>query len=100
MRIACPHCGEREIGEFTYLGDASPKRPAIGAPEAGDVEDAFFDYVYLRDNPAGDTTEYWYHGLGCRSWLLAIRNTMTHAFLSVDAAGTGRAAGNGEVGDE
>ncbi|RWF78749.1 MAG: sarcosine oxidase subunit delta, partial [Mesorhizobium sp.] len=22
MRIVCPFCGERELGEFTYLGDA------------------------------------------------------------------------------
>ncbi|TIP23390.1 MAG: sarcosine oxidase subunit delta, partial [Mesorhizobium sp.] len=30
MRIVCPFCGERELGEFTYLGDAKPLRPAAG----------------------------------------------------------------------
>ncbi|TGT39398.1 sarcosine oxidase subunit delta, partial [Mesorhizobium sp. M8A.F.Ca.ET.167.01.1.1] len=52
MRIACPFCGERENGEFTYLGDASPKRPnfAVDGGESPErVEDAFHDYVYLRD---------------------------------------------------
>ncbi|TIW38046.1 MAG: sarcosine oxidase subunit delta, partial [Mesorhizobium sp.] len=24
MRIVCPFCGERELGEFSYLGDAKP----------------------------------------------------------------------------
>ncbi|TIW86234.1 MAG: sarcosine oxidase subunit delta, partial [Mesorhizobium sp.] len=54
MRIVCPFCGERELGEFTYLGDAKPVRP-----EAGASEDEVFDYVYLRDNVAGQTSEYW-----------------------------------------
>lgn len=89
MRIACPFCGERESGEFTYLGDASPKRPSFAidsgvAPER--VEDVFYDYVYLRDNLAGVMREYWNHGGGCRSWLVAERNTVTHEFGSVTAA--------------
>ncbi|TIR34997.1 MAG: sarcosine oxidase subunit delta, partial [Mesorhizobium sp.] len=41
MRIVCPFCGERELGEFTCLGDAKPLRPAAGASE-----DDVFDYVY------------------------------------------------------
>ena len=67
MRIACPFCGERELGEFTYLGDAKPKRGRLRRPRAS--EDAVFDYVYLRDNVAGEMSEYWYHGGGCRAWL-------------------------------
>ena len=46
MRIACPFCGARELGEFTYLGDATPTRPAAGRRARTRV----FDYVYLRDN--------------------------------------------------
>jgi sarcosine oxidase subunit delta len=89
MRIACPFCGERESGEFTYLGDASPKRPnfaadSVAGPEP--AEDAFYDYAYLRENVAGVMREYWYHGGGCRSWLVAERNTVTHEFGSVTAA--------------
>ena len=52
MRIACPFCGARELGEFTYLGDAAPQRPPGAPDDAG--EDAFYDYVYLRDNVAGE----------------------------------------------
>jgi methylglutamate dehydrogenase subunit B len=76
-------------GEFTYLGDAAPRRPSYAA-DAAEIapaaEDAFFDYVYLRDNVAGEMREYWYHGGGCRSWLIATRNTVTHAFGAVEAA--------------
>ena len=90
MRIACPFCGERENGEFTYLGDAKPKRPAMIARDAtidATAEAAaFYDYVYLRDNVAGDMSEYWYHGGGCRSWLVVERNTLSHEISSVRAA--------------
>lgn len=90
MRIACPFCGTREVGEFTYLGDAKPKRPAmvpldVAGGAVGEVE-AFYDYVYLRDNVAGEMNEYWYHGGGCRSWLRVTRNTATHEITSVEAA--------------
>lgn len=89
MRIACPFCGERELGEFTYLGDAAPKRPsAFGTDgsELPEAQDVFFDYVYLRDNIAGDMNEHWYHGGGCRSWLIVTRNTTTHEIKAVRAA--------------
>jgi heterotetrameric sarcosine oxidase delta subunit len=81
MRIVCPFCGERELGEFTCLGDAKPVRPAANASE-----DEVFDYVYLRDNVAGETNEHWYHGGGCRAWLKIARNTLTHEISSVEAA--------------
>lgn len=95
MRIRCPFCGEREPGEFAYRGDATPKRPAMVAPDAAagaGMEDLFYDYVYLRDNVAGDMSEYWYHGGGCRSWLVVERNTLTHAIRSVEAAAGAGAA--------
>lgn len=89
MRIACPFCGERELGEFTYLGDAAPKRPmafAADGTEQPDAQNLFFDYVYLRDNVAGDMDERWYHGGGCRSWLTVTRSTTTHEIKAVRAA--------------
>ncbi|MET0599726.1 MAG: sarcosine oxidase subunit delta [Mesorhizobium sp.] len=87
MRITCPFCGERDLGEFTYLGDAAPQRPlgASGVP-GPELEEAFYDYVYLRDNPAGLLREHWYHGGGCRAWLIATRDTRSHAFQAVEAA--------------
>ena len=81
MRIDCPFCGARDQSEFSYLGDATAKRPAPTAPM-----DAFTDYVYLRDNPAGPHRELWYHGLGCRAWLEVTRDMRTHAIHGVEAA--------------
>jgi heterotetrameric sarcosine oxidase delta subunit len=83
MRIRCPHCGERPSEEFTYLGDAAPKRPPSN--DAAAMEQ-WFDYVYLRDNPKGVMLEYWHHSGGCRSWLVAERNTETHEFHSTVTA--------------
>ena len=83
MRIACPHCGVRGVDEFSYLGDATLKRPD---PEAPDAEARFVDYVYLRDNPAGAHRELWQHASGCQSWLVVTRDTRTHAISSVEAA--------------
>jgi len=81
MRIVCPFCGERELGEFTYLGDAKPARPAADAGE-----DAVYDYVYLRDNPRGDYEEYWHRTAGCRRWLVVTRNTATHEISTCEDA--------------
>ncbi|MCP3469026.1 sarcosine oxidase subunit delta [Bradyrhizobium sp. CCGUVB1N3] len=88
MRISCPHCGVRDVQEFTYLGDAAPQRPdGMAAAEA-----AMFDYVYLRDNPRDLHEELWYHGAGCHAWLVVGRDTLTHAIASVVPA-KGRKAG-------
>ncbi|WP_406857789.1 sarcosine oxidase subunit delta [Alsobacter sp. KACC 23698] len=81
MRIACPHCGSRDAQEFTYRGDAAPRRPSADAPA-----EAMFDYVYLRDNPAGPLRELWRHSAGCHAWLVVTRDTRTHAISDVQAA--------------
>lgn len=83
MLIHCPYCGARDSQEFTYRGDAVGVRPD---PNADNAEQVFHDYVYLRDNPAGDHLEWWYHGAGCRQWLRVSRNTLTHAIKAVHLA--------------
>jgi len=82
MRIRCPYCGERDVQEFTYLGDASKVRP-----EGWDANaDAMIDYVYVRDNPAGPHREFWYHSAGCHAWLVVVRDTRTHAIEEAEPA--------------
>ena len=81
MRIPCPFCGSRDSREFVTRGDAAPVRPD---PEAGEA--AMFDYVYLRDNPAGEITEWWYHASGCRQWLRVTRDTVTHVVAAASLA--------------
>ena len=84
MIINHPHLGPRDAGEFTVLGDAS----LINRPDwqASDADDAFYDYQYLRDNPAGLHRELWFHEQGDRSWLVVTRDTVTHAVIEVALA--------------
>jgi methylglutamate dehydrogenase subunit B len=83
MRISCPYCGERGSDEFTYFGDAARVRPD---PTSGNAMLQFADYVYLRGNPRGLHRELWYHGAGCRSWLVVTRNTLNHEISRVEFA--------------
>jgi len=76
-RIDCPWCGKRDEDEFMYQGDATVSRPKFSAKQ-----DAFFDYVYTRDNPKGWHTEWWHHVGGCRQWVKVVRNTMTHEIFT------------------
>jgi methylglutamate dehydrogenase subunit B len=67
--------------EFTY-GGADLPRPAPDAPT-----DAWFPYVYLRDNPKGPHGELWQHSAGCRTWLRVRRDTRNHDVIAVESAG-------------
>ena len=86
--ISCPHCGARPKEEFSIRGDANLVRPA---PDAG--ADAWYDYVYLRDNPKGRHSEYWHHSAGCRRWLIVERDTATHAVHGVKDAALAKLGG-------
>ena len=59
-------------------------------PAAPDANQAFYDYVYLRDNPSGLHQELWYHGSGCHAWLVVTRNTRTHEISDVTFAQGGK----------
>lgn len=83
MRIACPHCGERSLDEYLYLGDATVRRPDISSPTAAAE---FVSYVYERTNPPGKHRELWYHAAGCHAWLVVTRDVSTHAIASVELA--------------
>ncbi len=84
MIINHPLLGARDAAEFTYLGDAS----LIDRPDWQDENAAekFHDYLYLRNNPAGEHQELWYHEQGDRSWLVVTRNTVTQEILKVELA--------------
>ena len=66
MIINHPLLGPRDAAEFVYKGDAS----LINRPDGmAATDEEMHDYAYLRDNPAGEMRELWYHEQGDRSWL-------------------------------
>ena len=91
MLIPCPHCGTRPVEEFTFLGDAAAHPPH---QQRSRLDGAWYDYVYLRDNPRGRHRGIWHHSGGCRSWLVVSRNTETHeVFGAVTARDFAKAQG-------
>jgi sarcosine oxidase subunit delta len=93
MRIPCPCCGFRDRREFTYYGASDYlDRPAAEAPAA-----AWDAYLHLRDNPAGQTRDLWYHD-PCGTWAVVTRDTVTHRVegsvaVAAPAPAAGRRAG-------
>ena len=82
MRITCPLCGPRDRREFYYYGaDEYLRRPGDDDPDKWDA------YLHLRDNPAGETRDLWYHEMGCAQWLRVTRNTVSHAISGVELVG-------------
>jgi len=84
MLIDHPLLGPRDAAEFIYLGNAS----LIDRPDWQDenAADKFYEYLYLRDNPAGVIRELWFHEHGDRSWLVVTRNTLTHEITKIELA--------------
>ena len=84
MIINHPLLGPRDSSEFVVLGDAS----LIDRPDWADADAAekFYEYEYVRDNPAGMHRELWYHEHGDRSWLIVTRDTVTHEISNVELA--------------
>ena len=80
MRITCPNCGERDRREF-YVKGAALARPDVGAGL-----DEWHSHLHLRDNPAGETKELWYHEMGCSAWIEVCRNTVSHKVVSTQLA--------------
>jgi sarcosine oxidase subunit delta len=85
--IRCPNCGERDLSEFTYGGEAHNARPTT-SETMSDAEWAGF--VFLRSNPKGIMAERWNHQAGCRRWFNMLRNTATDDILAVYRPGEPR----------
>ena len=82
MRINCPHCGLRDVVEFSYAGDANRTRPD---PASTDME-AWNDHVFNRVNTRGRHREFWQHNHGCRAHLIVERDSVSHEIFSVKLA--------------
>ena len=82
IRINCPVCGLRDESEFSFIGDATVRRPAV---DNADMQ-AWYEYVFLRDNPRGAHVEHWLHVHGCRQVVTVRRHTVTHEIESCELA--------------
>jgi heterotetrameric sarcosine oxidase delta subunit len=78
MLVHCPHCGPRNASEFRSRGEVR-RRPdgEVIAPSE------WRRYLYVRRNPAGWTTETWFHQAGCRRFLTVERHTLTNEIRAV-----------------
>lgn len=75
--LDCPRCGHRPIDEFAFGGERRPVPDWIEGEGAQN-----FDEVWLFDNPAGPTSERWFHAAGCRRWLTIRRDTTTDTVVA------------------
>jgi heterotetrameric sarcosine oxidase delta subunit len=85
--IRCPYCGERDLSDFAYGGEAHIARPTDS--EAMD-DVGWAGYVFARTNPKGVHAERWNHQAGCRRWFNVLRNTATDDILTVYKIGVVR----------
>lgn len=79
LLIPCPWCGARAECEFVYGGDATVARPAD--PDSA-TDSEWLGYLYLRRNPRGEHTEWWFHQHGCGLWFKIARDTVDHRIAS------------------
>ncbi|HUQ78123.1 MAG TPA: sarcosine oxidase subunit delta [Patescibacteria group bacterium] len=76
--LDCPRCGRRPLDEFTFGGERRPTADWLTDPDERD-----FDDVWVFENPAGFSTERWFHAAGCRRWLTVRRDTSVDRVLEV-----------------
>lgn len=73
FRIPCPHCGPRNRTEFRHVGEQGRRPdPRTSTPRE------WREHLYGRDNVAGWASETWYHGAGCRRFIVVDRHTVTN----------------------
>ena len=79
--IPCPHCGPRAQAEFSY------ERTTDSVVDPAAPAGAAMRTLYTRANPMGVDDEIWWHGFGCRGWMILTRDRLNHALLSARPIG-------------
>ncbi|MEW5726039.1 MAG: sarcosine oxidase subunit delta [Thermodesulfobacteriota bacterium] len=72
--LPCPHCGLRPVAEFKYGGPVRPE------PPSGADLPAWREYLYFQDNRDGVQEEWWFHTLGCGTWIRLWRDNSSNRF--------------------
>ncbi|NND18943.1 MAG: sarcosine oxidase subunit delta [Silicimonas sp.] len=71
--LKCPYCCvDCDETELSPGGEAHLKRHGPGSED-----DAFEEYLFMRENPRGVHFERWRHAMGCGKWFHAARDTVT-----------------------
>tara|TARA_B100001971_G_C18128938_1_gene503710 strand:+ start:768 stop:1058 length:291 start_codon:yes stop_codon:yes gene_type:complete len=73
--LNCPNCGQRNVYDFRFGGEVQTR------PELDSSIEDLTSYLYYRENADGEQREWWNHGLGCRKWFIAVRNTRTNEVI-------------------
>ena len=87
LLIPCPFCGPRPELEFRYGGQAHIARPENPAALS---DDAWAEFLYLRDNTRGVHAERWRHIHGCARFFNMLRDTTTDRILNTYKTGEPR----------
>ena len=87
--LECPNCGVREVTDFGFGGEITPR------PKSRPSFRELNTYNYFRVNTAGRQREWWFHRSGCRAWFVAERDTVTNEVFWTALPGEGPAAGEG-----
>jgi sarcosine oxidase subunit delta len=94
LLIKCPYCGPRPEIEFSYGGQAHIERPKD--PMALD-DQAWAEFLYIRNNPRGIHAERWRHINGCARFFNVRRDTITDEILATYKIGESPANQAGEL---
>ena len=87
LLIPCPFCGPRPELEFRYGGQAHIARPQNPAAL---TDEAWAEFLYLRDNTKGVHAERWRHIHGCARFFNMLRDTTTDRILTTHKTGERR----------
>ena len=87
LLIPCPYCGSRPELEFRYGGHAHIRRD----PTAAD-DQAWAEFLFVRDNPKGIMAERWRHVSGCGRFFNCLRDTVSDNILVTYRIGEPRPA--------
>ncbi|MGE0500751.1 MAG: sarcosine oxidase subunit delta [Rhizobiaceae bacterium] len=85
LLIRCPYCEEeRPELEFRHAGEAHVAR---STNIAGESDEAFEGFFFIRSNPKGMAYERWRHVHGCARFFNAVRDTVSDKFVTTYKAG-------------
>ena len=87
LLIPCPFCGPRPELEFRYGGQAHIARPQNPAAL---TDEAWAEFLYLRDNTKGVHAERWRHIHGCARFFNMLRDTTTDRIVTTYKTGEPR----------